>query len=146
MQLNQATDYGFRVVLYLSCRPPGSIISGQVIAQEQRIPVRFLQKIMRQLTLAGLTRSYRGIEGGFALLKAPQEISLLDVVTAMEGPVSIHRCLEDTAECSRQCANHCSVHRALDRVQQTLLDGLTAVTFDRLAAEEMAKKEENKDE
>lgn len=142
MQLNQGTDYGFRVVLHLSCLPAGSIVSGQIIAQEQRIPVRFLQKIMRQLTSAGLVRSYRGIEGGFALTKPPAEISLLEVVEAMEGPLSIHRCLENEAECNRQCAPRCAVHRALDGVQQELSRGLRSICFDRLALEEMKLKEE----
>ncbi len=142
MQLNQGTDYAFRVILHLSMLPEGSVVSGQLIAEKQRIPVRFLQKIMRQLTAAGLTRSFRGIEGGFALLKKPQEISLLDVITAMEGTLLIQRCLQDETECSRSCARQCAVHRVLEDVQNVLTAGLTAATFDVLAAEEKKRSEE----
>lgn len=146
MQLNQGTDYAFRVILHLSMLPEGSVVSGQLIAEKQKIPVRFLQKIMRQLTAAGLTRSFRGIEGGFALMKRPQEISLLDVITAMEGTLVIQRCLQDEAECSRSCVRQCAVHRVLEDVQDVLAAGLAAATFDVLAAEEKKRSEEGENE
>ena len=146
MQLNQGTDYAFRVILHLSMLPEGSVVSGQLIAEKQKIPVRFLQKIMRQLTAAGLTRSFRGIEGGFALMKRPQEISLLDVITAMEGTLVIQRCLQDEGECSRSCVRQCAVHRVLEDVQDVLAAGLAAATFDVLAAEEKKRSEEGENE
>lgn len=74
LQLNQATD-AFRVMLPLADLPPDTVLNAQRLAEAESI---------------------RGTEGGFVLAKPVAEISLLDVITAMEGPVAIHRCL---AEC-----------------------------------------------
>lgn len=146
MQLNQGTDYAFRVVLHLSMLPEGSIVSGQQLAEKQKIPARFLQKIMRQLTAAGLTRSFRGIEGGFSLQRKAAEISLLDVITALEGPLLIQRCLQDQSECSRSCSKQCEVHRVLNEAQRKLTAELEAARFDQLAQAEKKRLEEGENE
>ena len=58
MRLNQATDYAFRMVLYLASLPEGTKITGAALAEKQNIPERFLLKIMRNLTAAGIMKSY----------------------------------------------------------------------------------------
>lgn len=133
MQLNQATDYAFRVVLYLSGLPAGEVARGFKIAERQNIPPRFLQKIMRQLVTAGLVKSYRGVVGGFALAKQPEEITLYDVIVAMEGPLGIHRCLADRSACKRHCEQECPVHQALAAVQDKLAADLAGITFAAMA-------------
>ena len=80
MKLNQATDYAFRMVLHMALLPSGSKITGAVLAEQELIPERFLLKIMRSLIAAGIMKSFRGVDGGFALNRSPQEISLLDVI------------------------------------------------------------------
>ena len=85
MRLNQATDYAFRMVLYLASLPEGTKITGAALAEKQNIPERFLLKIMRSLTKAGIMKSYRGVEGGFALQRAPKDITLFDIIDAVEG-------------------------------------------------------------
>ncbi|QDR83217.1 RrF2 family transcriptional regulator [Sporomusa termitida] len=134
MQWNQATDYAFRVVLYLAGLPPGEVASGVIIADRQHIPHRFLQKIMRLLSAAGVVKSFRGVAGGFALAKAPAAISLYDVIVAMEGPLAIHRCLADRKACNRDCEQECPVHQALAGIQDRLAADLASVTFAALAA------------
>jgi len=134
VQLNQATDYAFRVVLYLSGLPFGEVASGITIAESQTIPRRFLQKIMRMLAAGGLVRSYRGAVGGFALAKRAEEITLYDVIVAMEGPLGIHRCLDDRSACNRHCGEECPVHQALAATQDRLAADLAKVTFAALAA------------
>lgn len=134
MQLNQATDYAFRVVLYLAGLPPGEVVSGVIIADRQNIPHRFLQKIMRLLAAAGVVKSFRGVVGGFSLAKAPAEITLYDVIVAMEGPLGIHRCLADRKACNRNCGQECPVHQALAGIQDRFAADLASVTFAALAA------------
>ena len=133
MQFNQATDYAFRVVLHLAALPHGAIVNGQTLADKERIPQRFLHKIMRTLTAAGIIRSHRGADGGFALEKQAQDISLLTVVQAMEGPVMIQRCLGDGSLCSKACATACPVHAALGGVQEQLVASLGTIRFAELA-------------
>ncbi|MBP2662676.1 MAG: cymR 2 [Firmicutes bacterium] len=134
MQLNQATDYAFRVVLYLARLPIGEVASGLIIAESQNIPRRFLQKIMRLLAAAGLVKSYRGAVGGFALARRAEAITLYDVIVAMEGPLGIHRCLTDRSVCNRHCGEECPVHQALAATQDRLAADLAEVTFAALAA------------
>lgn len=59
---------------------------------------------MRSLTKAGIMKSYRGVEGGFALQRAPKEITLFDVIEAVEGQTELQRCLNDMDSCSRAAA------------------------------------------
>lgn len=132
MQLNQATDYAFRVVLYLAC-VPGNIVSGQIIAEQQSIPPQYLQKIMRSLAQAGLVRSHRGSEGGFELLRPAGAITLLDVIVAMEGPICLNRCLAEQSSCTRCCSDVCTVHSALGKIQDQFLLSLSRVNFEELA-------------
>lgn len=133
MQLNQATDYAFRLVLHLAGMPTGEIVNGQTISDQQNIPPRFLLKIVRFLTQAGLVKSYRGVDGGFTLARKPEEITLADVIIAMEGPISIHKCLADKDSCSKQCAKICPVHAALAGIQSELEASLSKVSFAQLA-------------
>ncbi|MBE3573984.1 MAG: Rrf2 family transcriptional regulator [Firmicutes bacterium] len=133
MQLNQATDYAFRAVLHLALAGTGQVVEAQSIAREQSIPMRFLLKIMRSLVRGGIVRSYRGVGGGFALARPAQEITLLDVVQAMEGPIRVNRCLVDPRYCSRHWSQHCPVHQALGQVQSALAQALASHTFADLA-------------
>jgi len=142
VQLNQATDYAFRVVQHLAGLPDGSVVSGQVIAEQQKITPQFLQKIMRSLTQAGLVRSHRGTDGGFELARPAQDITLLHVIEAMQGPISLNRCLAEQNACSKHCAHICPVHAALGRIQNQLVESLGSVDFASLARKNGGKVEE----
>ncbi|MEW6663180.1 MAG: RrF2 family transcriptional regulator [Bacillota bacterium] len=134
MQLNQATDYSFRIVLYLSSLAPGEIATAKTIAQREEIPMRYLLKTIRSLVKAGIVRSYRGVDGGFALAKSPKDITLLDVVEAVEGPVRINRCLKDHEYCTKHWVKPCPVHRVLGGIQATLIRELGDHNFADLLA------------
>ena len=82
----------FRMVLHMAMLPSGTKITGAVLAEQELIPERFLLKIMRSLIAAGIMKSFRGVDGGFALNRDPQEISLLDVIRAVEGDAYLQRC------------------------------------------------------
>lgn len=129
MQINQATDYSFRVVLYLSTLPRGEVVEAQTIAQTQCIPMRYLFKIMPSLTRAGIITSQRGVGGGYVLAKDPAEISLLDVIEAIEGPIRLNRCFIDEHYCSRNGPPDCPVHQALAGIQQRLNADFNKVVF-----------------
>lgn len=121
MNINQATDYGFRAVLYLAEQDEGEIVEAHTIAQDVVVPMRFLLKIMPSLIKAGIVKSQRGAGGGYALAKAPEDISLLDILEAIEGPIRLNRCLIDEDLCTRQAAPECKVHQALADIQQRLV-------------------------
>lgn len=124
MQLTQATDYAFRAALLLASSGEGDVIDANTISSREKIPTRFLLKIMRSLVKAGVVTSYRGVRGGFALAKSPRDITLLDIVEAVEGPVRINRCLVDPEYCSKQWSNRCAIHHALGGVQAAVIKEL----------------------
>ncbi len=129
MNINQATDYGFRAVLFLATQPAGEVVEAQAIANSQVVPMRFLLKIMPSLIKAGIVRSQRGVGGGYALAREPKDITLLDVLEAIEGPIYLNRCLMDEDLCSKQGPPACLVHQALANIQQQLIDAFASYSF-----------------
>lgn len=129
MILNQATDYALRAVLYLSKKTRGEVVEARDIAAHEKIPMRFLLKIMPSLIKAGIVKSFRGVGGGYALAKAPGEITFLDVLEAIEGPVRINKCLIDESYCNKQAAPQCAIHCALAGIQAKLIDELKNHNF-----------------
>ena len=109
---------------------------GAVLAEQELIPERFLLKIMRSLIAAGIMKSFRGVDGGFALNRSPQEISLLDVIRAVEGDAYLQRCLYDVGSCSKSCKGHCAINEAMGVIQHQLINQLEAVNFKTLAQRE----------
>ncbi len=128
MNINQASDYGFRAVLYLA-QSGTEVVEAQTIAQNEVMPIRYLLKIMPYLIKAGIVRSQRGIGGGYALARNPRDITLLDVIEAIEGPIRLNRCLLDEGYCSKQGPPDCRIHQALAGIQQKLNDELSSHNF-----------------
>jgi Rrf2 family protein len=129
MQLTQATDYGFRTVQHLASLEPGKVATAQSIAEKEEIPLRFLLKLMRSLIKAGIVKSHRGVEGGYGLARSAADISLLDVVEAIEGPVRISRCLVSAEYCNRNYTKFCPVHHVLGDLQVVVVNKLSKVSF-----------------
>jgi Rrf2 family protein len=86
MRLSARSDYALRAVIELAASPQGHITAEQ-IARAQQIPAKFLEAILTQLRRSGLVRSQRGPEGGFWLAKPAREISLADIIRAIDGPL-----------------------------------------------------------
>ena len=137
MQFNATTDYAFRVALHLACAGD-RIVSRREISESNNVTTMFLQKIMASLMEAGLVTSYRGANGGFRLSRSAEEITLLDVLEAMEGKVVLNRCLGDYGSCSRNAAPRCAVHRSLTKVQDVFCAAMSDITLARLAEDELS--------
>lgn len=134
MQLSRRADYGIRLLLELTMLPEGSRTSTEEIAVKQRIPVTFLSKIARQLAQAGLVRAYPGLGGGLELGRDPRQMTLLDAVQALEGPVSIARCTLYPHECPR--SHFCPMHQVWKKMEAQLVNELSKITFAQLAQSE----------
>lgn len=95
MQITRQADYAVRAVHYLSHLEPDQRAATSQIAREQRIPPSFLAKIVSQLSVAGLLQTSRGARGGVSLARSPEEINLLEVVEAIDGPILLNECVAD---------------------------------------------------
>jgi Rrf2 family transcriptional regulator, iron-sulfur cluster assembly transcription factor len=99
MQVTRAGEYGVLGLLCLARRGPGQVVMIDEVSREERIPKSFLAKIFQGLARAGLVRSIRGTRGGFTLARHPEQITTLDVIEAIEGPIAFQRCLQAPADC-----------------------------------------------
>ena len=94
MQLSRKADYALRGVRHLSTLPKGILGSINSVAEAEKVPREFLAKILKDLTRSGILVSYQGVTGGYRLAKPAKEISYLDVIEAIEGPIHINLCTE----------------------------------------------------
>ena len=87
MRVSAKADYAVRAAVELATRGDGAT-KGELIADAQDIPLKFLENILGELKHAGLVRSQRGTEGGYWLGRPPEEITIADVIRAVEGPLA----------------------------------------------------------
>lgn len=127
MQLNLTTDYAIRLVLYLATveRAAGSTEISDLMC----IPRGQFGSISKTLRERGIIETLRGTNGGFRLAKQPEEISLHEIVNAMEGTTRINRCLDPDGYCSRNGAPNCPVHKFYSRIQSQLDQAFQEVTI-----------------
>jgi Rrf2 family protein len=134
MKLTQETDYAFRLVFAFSRLKPGCHLTAREIADSQNIPYRFLLRVIAKLKKEGIVASRQGVDGGYRLGRPRSEITLKDVMEAIEGPVNINRCLKSSSLCTGDFAAVCRVHRALAEVQDKLLQDLHSYNFENMQA------------
>ncbi len=127
MQITRASEYAMLGLLALSRRPAGSVEMVDVLAHEEGVPTSFLGKIFQSLSRAGIVKSARGSGGGFSLVRTPGEITVLEVIEAVEGPIALQRCLETDSDCTHRegCALCGLLSEAQDRVKEVF--GRTSV-------------------
>lgn len=126
MQITRETDYAIRCVQYLSCSK-GETLMVDRIAKGMHIPKTFLAKILQKLVKGGVVKSFRGARGGFRLDRRPDEITLLDVIEAIEGPVAMNSCALDKRTCG--LSDRCSVHPVWVEVRKEVETILRKKTF-----------------
>jgi Rrf2 family protein len=131
MQITRQADYALRAVIYLSRLAPDTRAATSQIALEQHIPPSFLAKIVSQLSVAGLLQTSRGARGGVSLAKAPSEITLLEVVEAIDGPILLNECVACGGVCT--FGESCPMKPVWQDTQAQLVSRLQGVTFDTFA-------------
>jgi Rrf2 family protein len=138
--ITRATEYACLAMLYLAKQPPGTCCNTADIARVQRIPTSFLAKVINQLAKSGLVISRRGPLGGLELARAPEAITLRQIVEVIEGELAVNVCTSSQdyvcfrAGCSLKAAFHDAQHAYLDRLEAVTLASL--VRDDRYTSEE----------
>jgi len=128
MQITRQADYAVRAVTYLSRIGPERRAATSQIALEQKIPPSFLAKIVSQLSVAGLLQTSRGARGGVSLARTPDEINLLEVVEAIDGPIMLNECVNGGAgACS--FSDDCPLRPVWCDAQVELIQRLKGTTF-----------------
>ena len=125
MQITLESDYAVRIVERLA--QSGTRLDAHTIAQTTYVPLRFALKILRKLVQAGLVKSYQGAKGGYQLSREPNEITLRQVIEAVEGPWRISRCVGDGYQCAHA---PCRVHRVYEEITDLVRQKLDSFTFE----------------
>jgi len=134
------TEYGLRALIDLASRATRKPIGAREIAARQDIPERFLEQQITALRKAGLVNSQRGAGGGCSLARAPETITVLEVIEALDGPVMNMNCISLSGSDCRRSA-HCVIQELWLESQIKLREYLGSVTIGDLASRQHAKAE-----
>lgn len=129
--IGRHTDYAARVVLHLATLAPGALAPIAEISARRLLPQAFVRRIVGKLVAAGIVETVRGARGGLRLARPAAELSLLDLMNAMEGGVVLNPCVDAPRSCPLSSA--CPVQKAWTRITRSLEVELAAVRFSALA-------------
>ncbi|MET0224946.1 MAG: SUF system Fe-S cluster assembly regulator [Dokdonella sp.] len=126
LRVSKLTDYATVVMTCLATAGDG-VLSAQVLAERARLEVPTVSKLLKQLAQAELVVSTRGINGGYRLARRPEQISIADIVTAMEGPIGMTECSAHAGSCGHE--PHCGVRVNWQRISQAIAGALAEVSL-----------------
>jgi len=129
--LRRNTDYALRLVVNLAKHHGDELLSTRVLAEAEDVSYQLACKLMQKLHGAGIVESNMGPKGGFRLSRAPEDVPILEVIEAIQGPLRLNRCLLGDGVCERQ--DSCPVREKMGQLQEQMDGYLTEVTLGELA-------------
>ena len=133
MRISSRCEYGLRAMVYLAGRDDERPVPLPEIAAGEGIPAPFLERILARLRESGLVKATRGVSGGYQLARDPGAIAVGDVVTALEGPLSLVGCVPDDGGCER--AESCASRVVWRRLDSAITGALNSITLEDLTRE-----------
>jgi Rrf2 family protein len=136
MRISSRCEYGLRAMVYLAGHDSGHPVPLPEIAAGESIPAPFLERILARLRESGLVKATRGVTGGYQLAQSAADIAVGDVVTALEGPLSLVGCVPDDGGCAR--ADSCASRIVWRRLDSAISGALNGITLEDLTREAVA--------
>ena len=127
MRISTSTEYALHSLLYMAVHHDHRIILVSEIGKAQNIPISYLAKVFRTLAKAGVIRSYRGSKGGYSLGKSPEQITMRDVVEALEGNTPIFQSLGERRGC--KAGEECLIRETFQSAHNKMYEELEKVTL-----------------
>ena len=131
MQFSSSIEYAIHGLVYLAVNGTGTATLVGDIAEAIKVPDSYLRKVFQLLVRAGLVSSQRGAKGGLMLARIPAQISLKDVVEAIDGSLPLYSCLKARRKCD--ALDLCPVSSAFEEARQKMAEVLDATTLESLA-------------
>ena len=126
IRVSRLADYA-SVVMACLARHPTEVLPAAEVGAEARLELPTVSKLLKRLAQAGLVESFRGATGGYRLARSPQDISLAEIVEALDGPIGLTECSVGHAGCERQ--SYCAVSRDWQGVGAAIDSALRAVSL-----------------
>lgn len=133
MQVTMSSDYALRTLMQIAREGKDVVIPIRFISREWQIPEKYLRKIVPLLARAGLIHSHRGNGGGISLARPATDITPRAVIEAIDGPITLNRCLSADHFCQRE--NWCPMHTLWLQAREQLESVLDSKTLAQLAGE-----------
>lgn len=131
MIYSRSAEYAIRALIPLAQLPPGELALVKTLAAQTGIPSHFLAKILQDLARLGVLKSTKGPHGGFRLNQPPEEITMLRIVEAIDGPGRYDGCIGGSAECNDRAA--CAMHDGWTALRSRIMDYLGGTSVADLA-------------
>jgi FeS assembly SUF system regulator len=130
IRITKQTDYGIVLLTHMAATPERRANAPE-LATETRLPLPMVSKILKLLVREGVLLSHRGVKGGYGLGRSPEEISMAEVISALEGPIAITECIDDHSGCSHEA--FCGVRGRWQRINTALRETLEGITLAEMA-------------
>lgn len=127
IRLSRITDYGIVLMAHLAACPEGAPHNAREVAAETRLPVPVVSKVLKALARAGLLASQRGAKGGYALARPPEQITVPEMVAALEGPIALTACAQHPGSCPQEAG--CHVREPWQRISRVVQTALARITL-----------------
>jgi FeS assembly SUF system regulator len=127
LKLTKKADYGLIALKHLAVNQSQGSCSAKDIAESYGIPLPLLSKILQKLARAGFLRSEHGTNGGYRLARGAAEITALDIIKAIDGPIFLTSCFTEHGMCSH--SERCNVREPLRKVHEGILRLLSSITI-----------------
>ena len=129
LKLSKKTDYALMAIQYMASKGTARVVNTKEIAEEYKIPVELLAKVLQKLGKKGLIASQNGPKGGYVLAKTPESISVLSIILAIEGHVGITECYHNEDSQCRQMAR-CNIRTPLRNIQNSIYSLLDSMSIE----------------
>ena len=133
LRLSKKADYALIAMKHLALRADRGSSSAREIAGLYDVPIELMAKVLQRLVQKGLLESHQGTRGGYKLARVPSQISVADVIQAIEGPVTVTACTTEEGQCEQ--FSKCNVRDPLFRVRERILAALDECTIAELASD-----------
>jgi len=143
MILSTKGRYGLKAMYELGLQYGQGPIPLKVIAERQRIPENYLEQLIAILRKAGLVKSVRGAQGGYLMLRPPEEVTVGQVLLALEGPLAPAECVSDSDPPKCRLADGCVTRNVWEKISTSIHDVIDGMTLQHMIDEQLSitKKE-----
>jgi FeS assembly SUF system regulator len=139
IRITKQTDYGIVLLTHLAAHPDRQYAAPE-LAVEARLPLPMVSKILKLLARDGLLASHRGVTGGYSLARPAEEISMAEIIAALEGPIAITECISVESDCSHEAL--CPVRGNWQRINLAVRSALEGISLAEMAQPKMQKPRE----